>query len=548
MKKKWIAMAAVLAALGAGSAGASSPLPVFDKEAVTTHPYNRTGEEYAKLPAAETSLSGYRPGNTGTEEAPAFYVKKIELEGESIPDADGELASVIAAYEGRSVEAAELDTLLARITECYRKGGYTVAQAILPKQEVEGGLLRIHVYAAHYDSVGITKNTSDVATSLLESYLHKLHAGDAIKDRRLEMALNNLNDMPAVRARAVLRPGSTPGTTAVDIEAERRPVWNNYVFTDNGGGYYSGRWRTGFYTEINNLAHSADKIAVHGMTTSHDTDNYGIRYEIPVGPNGTRLGVAWSRSTYDLNTNPLYGSLGESKGWSLYGTTPLFRDKTDRVTAIYGYDRRDITDRILFNKALSGLLPNLRMEKQASVWHAGITGSQYNKNQFIQYSAIYWYGSMKGDSGKYHYQKLTADLLDVIYDGDWNYRLKFSGQLASRGIDGSEQFYLGGMHGIRAYGASDGYGDYGYVATGEIRRKTGIKGLEAALFIDNGVAVQKEGGRMDHLSGWGAGLRYAKENDWYAQLDAAWKIDGRKDRTEPNDHGQRIWFQLYKMF
>ena len=134
-------------------------------------------------------------------------------------------------------------------------------------------------------------------------------------------------------------------------------------------------------------------------------------------------------------------------------------------------------------------------KKDADVWHVGISGSQYNVNQFTQYSLIYWYGDIDTegqnayyDGGGYH--KLTGDLLNVWYDGDWNYRIKASGQLANRALDGSEQFYLGGINGVRAYGASDGYGDLGYLATAEIRRATGIEGLEAAVFIDSG-AVKK---------------------------------------------------------
>lgn len=104
------------------------------------------------------------------------------------------------------------------------------------------------------------------------------------------------------------------------------------------------------------------------------------------------------------------------------------------------------------------------------------------------------------------------------------------------------------MNGVRAYGASDGYGDYGYLATGEIRCKTDEPGLEVAAFIDAGAAGNKASGELDHLSGWGLGLRYAKDNEWYAQLDWARKINGRPDRIERDDHSGRWWFQLYKMF
>ena len=79
---------------------------------------------------------------------------------------------------------------------------------------------------------------------------------------------------------------------------------------------------------------------------------------------------------------------------------------------------------------------------------------------------------------------MTGSLLKIWYDGLWNYRVRFQGQLANRALDGSEQFYLGGMNGVRAYGNNDGYGDAGWLGSAEIRRQTGVEGLEAAAFID----------------------------------------------------------------
>lgn len=544
MKRK-LSLALLMGLLMSGTAMAQSPIPTFDKEAVAVHPYNRTGDEAVVV---DESHTGWRPGNTGTEEAPAFYVKDIVLTGFVLPDRDGRLTALLGEYSGRSMEVAELRTLAARLTAYAKSCGYPVAQAVVPPQEVKDGRLELKIYVASYDEITLTENTSDVADSVLEGFLHKLKPGETMTDRTLEGAINNINDLPGVTARAVLRPGSAPGTTAVDVEAVRRPVWNNYVFVDNGGGYYSGRYRYGFNLEINNPGHQGDKIGLSGMMSSHDVKNWSARYETPVGWDGTRLGVAYSKSEYELHTNGFYDSLGESEGISLYGLTPLYRDRSDRVTLIYGYDHRKITNKYRFRVEGIG---TLRTEKDADVWHVGISGSQYAPNEFLQYDVIYWYGDMSTDGGSYldgSYHKLTGDLFKIWYDGLWNYRFRGSWQFANRPLDGSEQFYLGGMNGVRAYGNGDGYGDAGWLGTFEVRRATGVEGLEAAVFLDAGYANDRAFQRSEHLYGWGVGLRYAMPNDWYAQLDFARKIDARPDRSEPEDHDGRVWFQLYKMF
>ena len=81
-----------------------------------------------------------------------------------------------------------------------------------------------------------------------------------------------------------------------------------------------------------------------------------------------------------------------------------------------------------------------------------------------------------------------------------------------------------------------------------MRRQTGIKGLEAAAFIDTGAVKSHNAALIEHLSGWGVGLRYNLDNSWHAQLDYARKINAQRDRVEPRDHSGHMWFQLYKMF
>lgn len=546
MRKRATLAAAVMCTLVSMNAWASSPLPTFDKEAVTERPYNRTGQQ--EVITDKTNAGEYQPGNTGTDADPAFYIRQIRLTGEPLPDKTGRLAEILAAYTHRSVKVSELALLTSQITEYCKSYGYTVPQAIIPQQEIAGGVLEVRVYLAAFDKVDITANGSEVADRVLADYITGLKPGEIMTDKKLESALNNLNDLPGVVARAVLKPGTKPATTSVDVEVAHRPMWNNYVFIDNGGGYYSGRYRYGVNMELNNPGHQGDKLTVNGMLSSHDVENYGVRYEAPVGSRGTRVGVAYSKSSYEMYPEGILDTLGESEGISIYGMTPIYRDKSNRITAIYGYDRRDITDELRWNIPIS--LP--KTEKTANVWHVGISGSQYNVNQFTQYSMIYWYGDIDTENqttiydGVYH--KLTGDLLNIWYDGRFNYRVSGHAQLANRALDGSEQFYLGGMNGVRAYGSSDGYGDVGYLATGEVRYQTDVPGLELAAFIDTGAAKGKEGGDMEHLSGWGLGLRYAKDNDWFAQLDYARKIKGRADLVEPRDHDDRWWFQMYKMF
>jgi hemolysin activation/secretion protein len=147
MNKKLMA-AAVMCSLMSATAFAANPIPTFDKEAVTTHPCNRTGQQEQQVTGMQGAGELYKPGNTGTEANPAFFVAKVKLTGFTLPDKSGKLAAICKEYEGRSLQMAELQQLISRINEYARTCGYTVAQAIVPPQEVKQGELEITVYVA----------------------------------------------------------------------------------------------------------------------------------------------------------------------------------------------------------------------------------------------------------------------------------------------------------------------------------------------------------------------------------------------------------------
>lgn len=552
MKKIGVITTAMLFAAICTTAFAASPLPSFDKEAVTTHPYNRTGEQEVKVTDEQKNQEAVPGGNSGTAEKPAFYVKEIVLTGFELPDELGELQKILAGYSHRSVGMDELPALTAAISEYARLRGFTVAQAVVPPQEVADGKLEIKVYVASFDKINLKVNGSDVADRVIQRFMKPLHSGEVITDKKLESVLNNLNDLPGVIGRGILQPGSKPATTSLDVEVLERRVWNNYIFADNGGSKSSGRYRYGMHTEINNPGHQGDKIGITGYISNKHTKNYGVNYETAIGGRGTRWGIGYSKSSYDLGTVNFWNPTGESEGFSFYGLTPIYRDKSKKLTAIYGYDHRKITDDMRFD-----LIPQLNWkigtEKSADVFHAGVAFSEYLPNRFTGGNLIYWYGDIETDNGGAYYDggyhKLTADFNHVRYWKLWNLRFNASAQLASRGLDGSERFYLGGMSGVRAYPASETSGDVGYTATVELRRATGVEGLEAAAFIDVGEVTRSKGyGEHRNLAGWGVGLRYAKPGDWYAQLDYARKINGEDNISEDHNHDGRMWFQVYKMF
>lgn len=88
-------------------------------------------------------------------EAPdGFVLHGVQLEGLSAFD-EADFSSLINEYVGRSVDLNVLNHLAARITARYREAGYFLAKAVVPQQEIEGGVVKLQVIEGYVHDVRI---------------------------------------------------------------------------------------------------------------------------------------------------------------------------------------------------------------------------------------------------------------------------------------------------------------------------------------------------------------------------------------------------------
>ena len=151
------------------------------------------------------------------------------------------------------------------------------------------------------------------------------------------------------------------------------------------------------------------------------------------------------------------------------------------------------------------------------------------------------------------YAKLEAEATAVQRLGNMtDFLVKVSGQMASRNLDSSEEFYLGGPNGVRAYAQGEGTGDEGFLGTAELRYHTPLRGLTLSTFYDIGtVRVSKGYELVDNdvtLRGWGIGAAYNNPGDWFARLDYARRIGLDSSVSAKNSARNRIWFMAGKIW
>ena len=152
-----------------------------------------------------------------------------------------------------------------------------------------------------------------------------------------------------------------------------------------------------------------------------------------------------------------------------------------------------------------------------------------------------------------NFSKATLTLMRLKqWDERLSYLLRFSGQLASKNLDSSEKFYLGGATGVRAYPQGEAAGDAGCLITGELHWNLPGPDFQLAAFLDTGrIKINKQpwdsSANSRTLSGAGLGVIWNWARDYFLRLDYAWKLTSDPANSDADRSG-RFWLQCTRNF
>ncbi|MBO6235326.1 MAG: ShlB/FhaC/HecB family hemolysin secretion/activation protein, partial [Schwartzia sp.] len=206
-------------------------------------------------------------------------------------------------------------------------------------------------------------------------------------------------------------------------------------------------------------------------------------------------------------------------------------------------------------------------KKHSHSVHLGLEGYNRWAGSAVDYGVTLTTGTLGGDSDRARdfarltetdgaFTKLEATATGIQALGhQTDVMLKVSGQTAFNNLDSSEEMYLGGANGVRAYPQGEGSGDEGVLGTLELRYHTNLPGLILSTYFDAGytrsmhnatAAVPNNFGTT--LKGWGVGISYTKPNDWFARFDYARRIGGFDGMSSDAASKDRMWFIVGKIW
>ena len=518
----------------------------------------RPGEDIAgQAPAPEIGLEDRTPAYQQDGYDAQFTVTNFILEAPDLNLDKEALSAILEEGMGERKTIGDLRRTVDALTAYCRAHGYPAAAAYLPPQESADGVVVLRILPGHYGEIAI-ENRSRLKTPVAKRIIAGLKEGDLITTSKLETALYAVSDATGARAVGVLSPGTEFGTSKLTVRIEDSKESNTVFYVENYGSPSTGRYRYGLQETLYNPSGAGDKVSLGTLISNGSLRNFYANYETVVGRGGTTLGLGVSRMNYKVGgALSAIGAEGKSLTFSLFGQTPLYHRTNASLTFRYGYNYRDLNDDITAF--------GLEGDKHTHSIYAGLAGMRrmyratlnYNVNLTVgrlDYGSVY-----SGILGELNhtpegtYAKLEADVTAVQQLGNsTDFLVKVSGQRASRNLDSSEEFYLGGPNGVRAYAQGEGAGDEGVLGTAELRWHTPARGLTLSTFYDVGTARLNRNKFTDDnsvtLRGWGLAAAYNKPGDWFARMDYARRIGLDSAVSAKNNARGRLWFLMGKIW
>jgi hemolysin activation/secretion protein len=471
-----------------------------------------------QTPPASPSIQLRVPADADTSADPQqrFPIVSVRISG-NVLIGSADLQPLVAALAGREVTLAELRAAAARITALYRERGFVVARAFVPAQALEGGVVAIQVLEGQLNSQTV-HNESKLKTAVLEAVVAAQHLeGKTIQAAGTDRELLLLADLPAVGpVSGNLKPGAVVGSSDMLVSVGRGLDHEGQITLDNYGNRYTGQTRLNGNLNLNSPLGLGDRLALSASVSDQKLLYGRAAFDLPANDNGLRAGAALSSSQYQLGREfENLDARGSADTAGLNLLWPALRGLNSNVWLSSALEQRSLKDDVrstdtVTRKAITALsLAAYGDHADAlggggfSTWRLGGTAGRLDIRSA---AAVVTDEAGPRTAGSYRKLEINFSRLQAI-TAQTSLFAQLGGQLASRNLDSSEKFAIGGIYGVRGFPQGEGTGDDGWLANLELRHSF-TAGIQGALFYDAGHVKFNDqayaaGANTRSLGGWG---------------------------------------------
>lgn len=293
-----------------------------------TQPLQRRTQYSISLPRVEDGV--VPEGASGV----TFVFGGVRIEGAAVlPEA--KLLADWPHKAGDTVRVDEIFALAESISQAYREAGYALSFAMVPQQQIDGGVFRIQVVEGFVERVVIKGDLSEAVRADMQAFADRILASRPLRTADLERYLLLINDMPGVTASGVLSPAAVEAGAVLTLEAAHEPVagsvgYNSFM-PDTLGTHVleaSGGMQ-GVLTGSGSVSLTVRRSLMPDAYLGVSGDA-----SVGIGTEGLRVGVSglWSRidpRDILLDVIDYKGSLVSAQ---LYGFYPIIRSREENLS------------------------------------------------------------------------------------------------------------------------------------------------------------------------------------------------------------------------
>ncbi len=491
---------------------------------------------------------------------------------------EAELRALLTDFVGKQLDFAGVNEAAIKVRSYYRGNGYFLAQAYLPQQKIESGVVEIAVIEGRLGEVKINQTPeSRIAPWLAKGIIGAhLQPGDLITEASLERPLLILSDLPGTAVSSEITPSKTIGAADLNVKLDKSGnLISGSLELDNHGNRFTGEYRLTGAVSVNSLLGLGDLLTFNAIKSYGDFEFARVAYVVPVWYYGTRVGVSYAQFNYALAKD--FENLrahGKGDVASVFALHPIIRTRNANLIFQVAYEQKKLTDEVdtvangtedrEIKSARAGVIGDFRdtlLGGGLNSFSLGYTDGKLDIEQATVLATDQGNAGLKtqGRFGKLNYE---FKRLQRVND-DINLLLSVTGQQASKNLSSAEKFSLGGPSGVRAYPVGEGSGDSGYLATVELRYNIpGFKLMDGDVtvsgFYDKGHIranenpLPNEPNNRRNISGYGLGLSLGKSGDFLLRttIAARTRDDGQQAPISDPARSQRprVWIQGIKWF
>nr|WP_241696081.1 ShlB/FhaC/HecB family hemolysin secretion/activation protein [Solimonas terrae] len=440
------------------------------------------------VPAAPSAPSIEHGSPADSRVAPGgktVTVSQFEFTGNTL-FSEAELGAITASYTHRPVTLFDLYEAADRVADFYASRGYTLASVTIPPQTISDGVVRLLVSEGRIARIAVENNKLYSADEV-RRYFPAAAPGSVYRGDRVQDSLRTLNTLPGLKARAVLKPGASYGTSDLIVKVDEKPIEGS-LNIDNYGRKDIGEFRISALARFNDPLHVEDQLSLMALRSENGLLDYGyVEYSLPLNFTGARLHMSYGDAEFDVRNSTIDG---RNRAGRLQLEQSLLNHGATQLSVNGGVSRTianaDFTGTTFSRTAISLLeigallthsYADFAVTQLSTTIHSNFESQ--DRNDLAAGSVPHGRERLRWEVDVQHLQPLFG-LTQLL--------AHFNGVYSPDPLVDTEAYSLGGPDSIRGYPSGEIRGDRGYQGSLTLRRPVDWAGLHwvPRAFIEAG--------------------------------------------------------------